>query len=156
MRYVKQYHEVTCPAALEEIRSGALESLLAAFHREHNRLFGYSLEKEGTPVELINVRVRATGITEKPVFHEEAAKGADAAAALKGERRVYVPEEMRFESVPVYDGHSLHSGNTITGPALLEQVNTTIFVSGGFDAFVDPRGSFVVHRKDYAVQSGRK
>jgi len=151
MRYVKQYHEVSCPASLDEVRSGSLDSLLRSFHGEHNRLYGYSLEEEGTPVELINVRLRATGVTEKPGFSEEAAAGEDARAALKGERPVYVPEKGEFNPVPVFDGHALLRGNRLTGPALIEQRNTTVFVSADYDAFVDSRGSFVVHRKGYNV-----
>jgi len=155
MRYVKQYHEVTCPASLDAVRSGDLESLLAGFHAEHNRLYGYSLEDEGTPVELINIRVRATGVTGKPAFVEESAGRANAEDALKGERPVHVPEAGRFQTVPVFDGHALRNGNRIEGPAILEQVNTTIFVSGNFDCYVDGRGSYVVHRKDYTVEPGR-
>lgn len=154
MRYVKQYHEVTCPASLDAVRSGDLESLLAGFHGEHNRLYGYSLENEGTPVELINLRIRATGVTDKPAFAEESTAASSAEEALKGERPVYVPEAERFQPVPVFDGHALQSGNKIEGPAVLEQVNTAIFVSGDFDCFVDGPGSYVVHRKDYRVEPG--
>jgi N-methylhydantoinase A len=154
MRYVKQYHEVTCPATLEAIRAGSLDELLKGFHAEHNRLYGYSLEEERTPVELINVRVRATGVTEKPAFADEATDGGDAACALKGERPAYVPESGRLENVSVFNGHKLHRGAVVTGPAIIEQVNTTVFVSGGFDCFVDSRGSFVVHRKGCTVEQG--
>jgi len=154
MRYIKQYHEVTCAAGLDEIRSGRLDAILAGFHAEHNRLYGYSLEDEGTPVELINIRIRATGVTEKPTFAEEAAAGASADEALKGQRSLYVPEAARFEDVSVFDGHALRHGHRIEGPALLEQINTTIFVSAGYDVHLDARGSFVVYRKGYEMGCG--
>ncbi len=38
-------------------------AIAAAFHAEHDRLYGYHLEAEGTGLELINVRVRAIGVT---------------------------------------------------------------------------------------------
>ncbi len=151
MRYVNQYHEVTCPASLDDLAGGGFERLIAGFHAEHNRLYGYSLEDEGTPVELINVRLSAVGITEKPRFNKRAEAGSDASTALKGERSVFVPEHGAFETAPVYDGHALKRGNFITGPALIEQVNTTLFVSAAFDAACDPMGSFVVYRKGYDV-----
>ena len=40
-------------------------AILRLFHDEHNRLFGYSLEQEDTPVEIVNVRVQSIGMTEK-------------------------------------------------------------------------------------------
>ena len=52
--------------------SGAIRPPSAAvFHAEHNRLYGYSLETEGTPIELINVRLQAVGATDKRDHAEE-------------------------------------------------------------------------------------
>ena len=110
-------------------------------------MYGYSLEDEGAPIELINVRLRASGLTEKPAYTEEAYAGKDADAAVKGERPMYVPEESAYRSVPVYDGHKTRYGNVIAGPALIEQVNTTILVTSSFDCICDNRGSFVVFQK---------
>ena len=35
----------------------------------------------------------------------------------------------------------------MSGPAVIEQRNTTLFVSGDFDMVVDQVGSFVVYRR---------
>jgi N-methylhydantoinase A len=146
-RYIKQYHEVSfvVPRALVDARDVA--GIAAAFHAEHNRLYGYSLEDEGTPVEIINVRVQAIGLTDKPSARREPWAGADAADALKSRRAVYVPERACFEEVPVYDGHRMRHGNRIDGPAVIEQDTTAIFVSGSFDCVVDALGSFALFRK---------
>jgi N-methylhydantoinase A len=146
-RYVKQYHEVSVPVtwkALQTVDMGAIEK---AFHAEHNRLYGYSLEDEGTPIELINVRVRAVGITEKPTYSEEDYAGEDPDKSLKCERRVYIPEARAMKEVPVYDGHKTRHGHRITGPALVEQVNTTLFLSSSFNCVCDKYGSFAVYQK---------
>jgi len=146
-RYIKQYHEVSflVPRALIDARD--VSGIAAAFHAEHNRLYGYSLEEENTPVEIINVRVQAIGATDKPAAREQAWSGADAGHALKGRRAVYVPERKAFEEVPVYDGHRMQCGNRITGPAMIEQETTAIFVSASFDCVVDTLGSFALYRK---------
>jgi N-methylhydantoinase A len=146
-RYAKQYHEVTFPVSREDVREGRLSEIARAFHAEHNRMYGYSLEDAGTPVELINVRLRAIGRTEKPSRVEEARGGEDPSEALKGERRAYVPESGDFEVVPVYDGHRTRHGHRILGPALVEQVNTTLFLSRDFDCVLDRYGSFAVYPK---------
>jgi N-methylhydantoinase A len=155
-RYIKQYHEVSfaVPAALLAGRDAA--AIARAFHAEHNRLYGYSLEKENTPVEIINVRVQAVGLTDKPSYRKEAWAGADASAALKGERNVYIPETGAFRSIPLYDGHRMRYGNRVHGPAMIEQETTAIFVSASFDCVVDAYGSFALFRKgrEDLVKSG--
>jgi N-methylhydantoinase A len=146
-RYQKQYHEVSVPVPLEVVRSGDLAVVAPSFHAEHNRMYGYSLEEQGTQIELINVRVRALGITEKPSSAAEAYAGDDPEASRKGERNVYLPESGEIERVPVYDGHATRHGNRIPGPAIVEQVNTTLFLSPSFDCRCDSHGSFVVYSK---------
>ncbi|MBQ73498.1 MAG: 5-oxoprolinase [Gammaproteobacteria bacterium] len=147
-RYVKQYHEVSFPVSLDDARNGDLSRIVAAFHKEHDRMYGYSLEKEGTPVELINIRLRAVGTTEKPAFAEEDPAGEDASAAIKGERSAHLPGSGSFRTVPVYDGDRTRNGNRISGPAIVEQVNTTLFLDDGWDSTCDRYGSFVVRRRE--------
>jgi N-methylhydantoinase A len=146
-RYIKQYHEVSFLVPRELIATGDAAGIARAFHAEHNRLYGYSLEQENTPVEIINVRVQAIGHTDKPTTREKPWGGADAAPALKGRRAVYVPERKVFEEVPIYDGHRMRYGNRISGPAMIEQETTAIFVSASFDCVVDALGSFALYRK---------
>jgi N-methylhydantoinase A len=147
-RYVKQYHEVSFPVPLPAVGRGDLTGVAESFHTEHNRMYGYSLEKEGTPIELINVRLRAVGITEKPAFAAEDFAGEDATAALKGRREVFLPEKGKAESVPVFDGHKTRFGHRISGPSLVEQVNTTLLLSSDYDCLCDKYGSFVVCLKE--------
>jgi N-methylhydantoinase A len=146
-RYIRQYHEVSfvVPRALIDARDAA--GIAQAFHAEHNRLYGYSLEQENTPVEIINVRVQAIGTTDKPSYREEAWGGADAGQALKGRRNVYIPETKSFAEVPIYDGHRMRFGNRIDGPAMIEQATTAIFVSASYDCVVDALGSFALYLK---------
>jgi N-methylhydantoinase A len=141
IRYVKQYHEVTVPVDRELVEGGDLEEVARAFHAEHDRLYGYHLAEEGTDLELISVRLRSLGLTGKPELPRVEAGDTDPGEALKGARRAFVPERGHFEEVPVYDGHRLRAGNVVPGPALLERVDTTVLVSAGFTATVDPLGS---------------
>ena len=146
-RYVKQYHEVSFPVAVAAIRGADLKVIASLFHVEHKRMYGYSLEVEGAPIELINVRSRAVGVTDKPAYREEPTAGKDVSAALKRERKIHVPEKGTFESVPVYDGHATRHGNRIGGPAIIEQVNTTLLLGASYDCVCDKCGSFVVFKK---------
>ena len=146
-RYVKQYHEVSVEVPRETIRARDGAAIAQGLHREHNRLYGYSLEHEAAPIEIINVRVQAVGGTDKPCPPEEEWSGADAASAQKGRRDAYVPEDNASRAVPVYDGHSLRFGQRIVGPAIIEEVTTAVVLTGSWDAIVDRFGSFVLYRK---------
>jgi N-methylhydantoinase A len=153
-RYIKQYHEVSVAVPQELITLRDAAAIARAFHGEHQRLYGYSLETERTPVEIINLRLQAIGATDRPAYRSQAAGAADAAAALKGRRSAYIPERDAFAEIAVYDGHRLHNGHRITGPALVEQQTTAIFVSDSYDCVVDALGSFVLYakgREDFLV-----
>jgi N-methylhydantoinase A len=133
------------------------ERILEGFHAEHERLYGYELREEGTPVELINIRVKAVGRTDRPRFDRPPLeKGASAEPVAV--RRAYVPERESFEEVPVYRALELAPGVHLRGPALLDQPNTTIFVSAGYGMVVDGMGSYLVfaenrvHRLPEAVR----
>ncbi len=146
-RYQKQYHEVSVPIDREWIGRGDSEAIHTAFHTEHNRLYGYSLEDHAVGVDLINVRLQAVGVTEKPVFRKQEFVGEDAAAAFKGQRDMYVFSEKAFQPLSVYDGHRMRFGNRVEGPAMIEQVTTAILVSDRYDCVVDQYGSFVLYEK---------
>jgi len=150
LRYLKQYHEVTLPVPRDVVANADVGRIADAFHGEHNRLYGYDLEAEGTDLELINVRVRSVGAVKKPSFTELERGGRDPAGARKGRRRAYLPEEQRFEEIEVYDGHRLQAGNEIAGPALVERTDTTIFISGSYDACIDGHGSCRLTARDRA------
>ncbi len=146
-RYLKQYHEVSflVPQALLQVRD--TKAIGELFHDEHDRLYGYALKGGESEVEIINIRVQAVGETEKPVYETHDFDGSDASHAQKGSRSVYIPEDKEFRDVPVYDGAELKFGNQIVGPAMIEQVTTAIFVSGGFDCICDKYGSFALYKK---------
>jgi N-methylhydantoinase A len=153
LRYLKQYHEVTVPVCIDDIEAGDVDSFGAVFHNEHNRLYGYDLVEEGTGLELINVRVRSLGRTDKPELEKVSKGGIDPGGSLRSQRSAFVPEWGEFAEIPVYDGHTLRSGNRIDGPALIERVTTTILVTGEYTARIDDLGSTVIER---TVESGEK
>lgn len=142
LRYRGQYHEVRVedipPAELDPVDFGAVA---ARFHAQHDRLYGYSLAAEGTPVELVNIRVTAFGVTDKPTSVPSQRGGPDASHARKGKRPVYLPDESRFVEAPVYAGERLIHGNRLPGPAVVEYVTTSIFVPPGWDLAVDGYGT---------------
>jgi N-methylhydantoinase A len=156
MRYVKQYHEVNVEITKETLAKGDLASIARSFHPEHNRLFGYSLEEEKTPIELITLRLLSVGRTVKPQFKQETYAREDPKKALKKKRKVYLPLEEQYAEVPVYDGHKLKYGNKVEGPALIEQVNTTTFVTPEYNVLCDRYGSYTMYLKPKEKEIAKK
>ncbi len=147
MRYLKQYHEVNVLVSPEEIYKGRMEKIAQKFHSEHDRLYGYSLQEIGTPIEVINLRLTCVGQTEKPRWQKMKWSGFDSSFAFKKKRNVYLPRQKRFQSVSVFDGDRLRFGNQIEGPAIIEQIHTTTFVSPEFSMICDAFGSFTLFLK---------
>ncbi len=150
VRYVGQYHEVNVPVEGHEARQADTASILRRFHAAHDRLYGYSLPD--TPAELVNLRLSALGRTQKPRFREQGYCGEDSSGALKGRRMVYLPSAKRFAEVDVYDGERLGHGNRIVGPAIVEQLTTTVFVSPEYNVMCDRLGSYTLYLKAKAAE----
>jgi len=152
LRYQGQYHEVSVEIPLEVILKFQLHLVSDLFHAEHNRLFGYSLEKEATPLEIINLRLRAIGITDKPESISADTgikdKSADPALALKNYREVYIPESDDIQKIPVYDGDALPGICTIKGPAIIEQVNTSVFLGSSYNCQSGNYAALIVYDKE--------
>ncbi len=142
LRYRGQYHEVSVAVEREQLRGGAWDAIADAFHRRHDQLYGYALREEATAIEMVSLRLAATGETDKPAAAEAPHAGSDAAHALKGSRAVFQPERLAFADTPVYDGDRLRCGNRLAGPAIVERVTTTVFVPAGFGLEVDALGGF--------------
>ncbi len=147
LRYLKQYHEVEVDVTAHEVDKFNIEAMARRFHPAHNALYGYSLEDQGTALELINMRLVCVGRTEKPKFQQQEYAGEDPSRAYKKDRAVYLPLQKVFKEVPVFDGLALQFGNRIEGPAVVEQVNTTTFVAPEFNVLTDRYGSFTMFLK---------
>jgi N-methylhydantoinase A len=115
--------------------------MIAAFHARHDALYGYSMP--GAPVELINLRVAARGLTSKPDFARSEQAGDDPSAARKRERRAYF--DGGFQEVVVFDGLRLRNGNVVPGPAIVEQPTTTIVVPSDYQLTVDDYDNYLIH-----------
>ncbi len=153
LRYVGQYHEVSVSLAPEEALSLDLDALGGRFHARHDQLYGYSVPN--SPVELVTVRLTAIGETDKPRLPRpprSERRPPDSSQVLKNHRRAYLPSRRDLAELPVYDGDALRFGNRLSGPALIEQTNTTVFVPEEYELWCDPLGSFVLYLKMRAAE----
>jgi N-methylhydantoinase A len=110
----------------------------AAFRAQHRHHYGFASETEKTVI--LNLRLTAVGLVDRPRMKHLAQGGEDASQALKQVRRVIFDTATECQ---IYDRARLLSGNVITGPAIIEQMDTTIVIPADATVRVDVTGSLV-------------
>ena len=79
-RYAKQAYELTVPLSGGAVTRDTLDALAREFHAQHLRTYGH--ENPDEPVQMVNVRVTATGRMPQVDFHAGAAEaGSEARGA---------------------------------------------------------------------------
>ena len=119
--------------------------LAAAFADAYRTQIGAPLE--GIPVRLVNLRLAVIARRDKLDLSVMApVDGCSTAAARTGMRQIYA--DARWQTAGIYDRLALGVGECVTGPALLEQADTTIFVDPGLIGEVDAFGNLRIERAD--------
>ena len=144
MRYVGQVHECTVEIGNFANDVGAIEKVKGAFHKRHEELYTYS--EPHNAVEVVNIESTLYGHVDKPQ-PPRVKKGAPAAKAVVGRRKAIFAADAKLVNTPVYDGSKLGAGATIKGPAIIEEVTTTIVIEPKWSARLDASGSYVITRK---------
>ena len=95
-------------------------------------------------MEAITWRVVSTGPRPNLRLSAPSEATGDAAASRKGARRAYVPESGGLTDVPVYDRYRLGPDAAFTGPAIVEERESTTVIGPGAHVSVDGEGNLVV------------
>ena len=132
MRYAGQNYELPITVA----ENATIADLADAFAAAHQRLYGFIAADE--PVQLVTFRVEASAIVPKATFTPQPDAGPDASHAITGERPVWLQEAGGWTTCPIYDRARLGAGNSIAGPAIIEQMDATTIVLPNTIARVEP------------------
>jgi len=132
MRYVGQSYEIVVPFK---------DDYVEEFHRLHEKNYGYSDETKR--VEIVNIRVRAIGSPEKPVFEKiPKASGYKIDNAIIGEKEVIF--ESSYKRTKVVNRDKLLWGNVVKGPSIVVEYSSTIIIPPGCIAEVDELGNLII------------
>jgi N-methylhydantoinase A len=141
LRYCGQEHTLTvpAPAKLGEEDKAALSR---SFDDLHLKVYGHNAPEE--PKEIVSLKVTSIARVKKPIL-ETIHSGDETAVpeALMGERKVYVGEG-RYQDFRIYRRDGLLAGNSISGPALIEEATATTVVESGQACLVDQYGNLIV------------
>lgn len=141
MRYVGQVHECTVDVDPFTVDEAALDRLKAAFHARHEELYTYS--EPASMVEVVNVESAIRGRVERPK-RMSIEKGHGADQAVTGSRPMIFAADGTARETPVYDGARLGAGDRIAGPAVIEEVTTTIVIEPDWTAELHESGVYVL------------
>ncbi|MFC2018998.1 hydantoinase/oxoprolinase family protein [Chloroflexota bacterium] len=114
--------------------------LVRDFHERHQRQRGYF--NDTLPTEVVGMTLKVIGRRAPLKLAQQPSVGEDAAPALKRRRPVYFPER-GMTPTDCYDGDKLQNGNTIVGPAIIEESTTTIVIPPRQRITVDRYGNYV-------------
>ena len=154
LRYRGQGFELTVEVPEDGIDAATMAALWERFHVAHERLYGYALRS--APVELVNLRVTVSVPLPKAHLHRIVAQAGPIEAARVGERRVYFGRAgggaqagsgLGWQPTPRYNRALLGAGALVSGPAVLEQVDSTTVLGPGQQAAVDRFGNLIVTRQ---------
>ncbi|HLN12349.1 MAG TPA: hydantoinase/oxoprolinase family protein, partial [bacterium] len=130
-------------APLPDRIDGSLDPVLEAFYRVYHDVYGY-VDREA-PVEIVDLRMQVVGVTPKPASLAAPPAAGERAAATATARSVYWNGTM--VEAAVYQRAALQAGDRLTGPALIEQDDTTTIVPAGFSAAVDAQLNVIMERR---------
>jgi N-methylhydantoinase A len=139
LRYAIQKYELTVPVKNGELGDSDLPRWRQSFDDRHEQHYGTRAADQ--KVEIVNYRLTAKVPLPKPDPAIYPFQGESAAAALKTHRQAYFDG---WIDCPVYDRSKLSHGNLIIGPAIIEQVDSTIVVHSRQKAHVDRFGNVVI------------
>ncbi|MBW7959424.1 MAG: hydantoinase/oxoprolinase family protein [Candidatus Promineofilum sp.] len=139
MRYFGQAYELGVPVDETLTSQDSLLRLSSAFHALHRRTYGHAME--GDPVEVVNYRVTATGLKDKPELWVQPDQDVRA-SARKGRREVFF--EPGCLLADVYERRRLTAGDTLQGPVIIEQLGSTTILQPGQVARMDGYGNLIM------------
>lgn len=147
MRYEGQEHTVKVPLPPPgDFKAGGMPLLQGVFDQLHERMYAHA--SPGTPTELVNLRLSAIVESRKPLILEIPRGTGDGGEALEGDRRVYFRDERDAVACPVYDRRRLGAGDALSGPAIVEEWNTTTIVHPGQRLGVDDYGNLIITEEE--------
>jgi N-methylhydantoinase A len=139
MRYKGQAFDLSIPMHGTTLDEAALDQLIADFHALHLQRFTYA--NVGAPLEIVSLRVSAVGRIPAPRVEPAHITGAGRAAAR---RRIW--SSGSWQEVPVWRRTDIAADTVVSGPAIIEEVYTTVFIAAGWTCHVACHGHLIATR----------
>jgi len=140
MRYLGQWRSLTIAVSAPTDLAEAVDR----FHAEHERAYNY--RRDGAPVEIYRLGLRAVGVTPKPQLKQHELNGGS--AKPRGSRPVHFESSGSAVDTPLYVRADLAAGTKLDGPVVVDQLDSTTVVPPGWRAEVDEWLNIRMHREE--------
>ena len=141
-RYASQVWEIEAPVPERDFgKPGALDALVEAFHRTHDRL--YALRDEGSAIEFLSWRARL--VVESGLRLEPEPEAVTASVpAPDGHHRDCFFGSADPQPTRIYKAGEIRPGMSMQGPCIVEEPTTTVVVFPGMSASVTANGHYLL------------
>jgi N-methylhydantoinase A len=126
LRYAGQGYELTVPCTMPPLRKEDLAEMRKRFDTLHEQNSGHKAETE--PVELVSLRLISLGLVPQAKLSPGKITGRKVDAAKTGERKVFFGTEHGTLATQIYRRDALEPGHRLSGPAIVEQLDTTTVI----------------------------
>lgn len=143
MRYSGQGHEIAVPLPARALTAPDAAALRQTFEAEYRALFHRHIPD--AQIEIMSWVVVVTTPVDAPPLLERANPAQPPAPS--GRRSVFDTRLARLIDVDVYERATLSPGHAVSGPCMILEDGTCIYVSPTFDARIDAGLAIVLERK---------
>jgi N-methylhydantoinase A len=144
MRYVGQGHEIAVQLPDNNLDSDCVREMRVRYEAEYSRQFSRVIPHAA--IEVMSWAVQAT--TPRSALAPVVTSHAKRPATPSSQRPIYQASSDTYEPVPVYLRQELQPGDTMHGPCLIVEDETTTFVPDIFCAHIDGLRSIVLDRQE--------
>ena len=124
MRYSGQGHEISVTIPNGILSEDSIEIIERNFEKEYEFRYGRSIQDIG--IEAVTWRVVVAGKSPEIIPNQVIkTEGKD---ALKGMRSVFLMGDKSYSDVPVYSRYDLKPNETFDGPAVIEEMESTVII----------------------------
>ena len=141
MRYHGQEHTVKVEFPAGTVDTASLQAAIANFHSRHEQEYTFRLDNE---VELVNYHVVLITDVEKQPLAKKTISGRRVEDCRKGARKVDF-DEHGVHLADIYDMALLEPGMSLNGPAIVEELVTTLVVTPGRVVSMDIFGNLHIN-----------
>ncbi len=138
-RYPGQTWDIDVPVGTK-ITPKEQQKIAERFHTMH--LDEHTYDRRDEDVMISSLRVRSRALLSKPQLRK--VPGSTATPRSSGTRQAYFGNG--FLKTKLYDGPQIRAGQTVTGPAIIEEPFTTVVVPPKWKVKLDKLGNYVATR----------
>jgi N-methylhydantoinase A len=145
LRYAGQGYELTVPCTMAPLKKEDVKVMRGRFDNLHEQNSGHKAETE--PVELVSLRLISFGLVPQAKLSPGKVTGRKVEHAKTGERKVFFGKEHGVLATEIYRRDFLEQGHRISGPAIVEQLDTTTVIQPEQQATVDEYRNIIIKEK---------